>query len=94
MGKYNQLKYLKKTRARVNHQCSYCGGTILAGEYYYREAIRDKFLQSLHAKSFCPKCYEQHGEALLKMKRRNATISETVLRRLNTYFRNKNEEKS
>ena len=94
MGKYNQLKYLKKTKARVRHQCAYCGGTILPGEYYYREVIHDRFLQSLHSRSFCVKCYEQHGETLLKKKSRKAIVSKTISRKLNTYFGNehKNEE--
>ena len=96
MGKYNQLKYLKKTRARVHHLCSYCGETIFPREYYYKEAIRDKFLQFLHAKSFCIKCYEQHGEALLTMKVRKTVIPEAVSRKLNIYFgkKDKNEKKS
>ena len=59
MGKYNQLKYLKKTKARVTHECSHCEETILAGDYYYKEALRDAFLQSLNARSFCVKCYGQ-----------------------------------
>ena len=91
MSKYNQLKYLKKIKARVYHQCNYCGETIPPGEYYYREVIRDKFLHFLHARSFCINCYEEHGEALLKMKRKEAITSETSLRKLNTYFREKNK---
>jgi len=59
MGKYNQLKYLKKTKARVTHECSHCEETILAGDYYYKEALKDAFLQSLNARSFYVKCYEQ-----------------------------------
>jgi hypothetical protein len=40
MGKYNQLKNLKKTKARVTHECSHCEETILAGDYYYKEALK------------------------------------------------------
>jgi hypothetical protein len=68
MGKYDQLKYLKKTKARVSHQCSHCGDNILVKEYYYKEALRDKFLQLLNARCFCVKCYEQFGESLLTLK--------------------------
>lgn len=92
MSKYDQQKYLKKTKARVHHQCHYCGETVPPGEYYYGEAVRDKFLHNLHAKSFCINCYEKHGEeALLKMKRKETIISETGLKKLNTYFREKNK---
>jgi len=66
MGKYNELKYLKKTKARVNHQCNQCGVIIIIGDYYYRETEEDRFLQSLHAKGFCTKCYTQFGASLLK----------------------------
>jgi hypothetical protein len=44
MGKYDELKYLKKTKARVNHHCNQCGVTIVAGDYYYRETEEDRFL--------------------------------------------------
>jgi len=40
--------------------------TIVAGEYYYKETEADIFLQSLHARSFCTKCYEQFEASLLK----------------------------
>jgi len=50
MSKYNDFKYLKKTKARVNHICSNCGEEINPGSYYYAESIKDKFLHSLHAK--------------------------------------------
>ena len=66
MGKYDELKYLKKTKARVNHQCNQCEVTIVAGDYYYRETEEDRFLQSLHARSFCTRCYEQFGTSMLK----------------------------
>jgi hypothetical protein len=66
MGKYDHLKYLKKTRARVNHTCSRCGKTINASSYYYAESTKDRFLQSLHFKKFCAKCFEEYGETLIK----------------------------
>jgi len=68
LGKYNQIKYLKKTKARTVHQCDMCNGTIEPGEYYYAETQKDKFLHSLHAKRFCSRCYEKYGDRLLSIK--------------------------
>jgi len=59
MSKYDALKYLKKTKARVSHTCSRCGKEIEPNSVYYIEAIQDRFLQRLHAKKFCANCYEQ-----------------------------------
>ena len=58
MSKYNHLKFLKKTKARVEHQCNQCGSIIPKDEFYYAEELKDKFLHSLHRKKFCNKCYE------------------------------------
>lgn len=66
MSKYNQLKFLKKTKARVNHVCDKCGREIESNSYYYKEALQDKFLHSLHAKKFCAECYEKFGEILIR----------------------------
>ena len=70
MGKYDQIKYLKKTKARTAHQCDMCNRAIEPREYYYAETLKDRFLHSLHAKHFCSKCYERYGDELLFMKRR------------------------
>jgi len=56
MGKYNQLKYLKKTKARVNHICSKCEKEIELGSFYYAERFRDKFLHTIYPKRFCAEC--------------------------------------
>jgi len=66
MGKYSNLKFLKKTKARVNHICSKCGKKIESGSFYYAETIKDKFLHSLHAKKFCVECYEKFGDKLIR----------------------------
>jgi len=66
MGKYNQLKFLKKTKARVNHMCDQCGKEIASNNFYFKEIVRDKFLHSLNAKKFCVECYEKFGENLIK----------------------------
>jgi len=69
LEKYDQIKYLKKTKARVAHQCHMCNGTIEPGEYYYAETEKNKFLHSLHAKRFCSRCYEEYGDQLLSIKK-------------------------
>jgi|GEM_PF-1326377 hypothetical protein len=85
MGKYNHLKYLKKTKARVNHQCNHCGEPILAGEEYYKEAFKNKFLQFLNARCFCLKCYEQSEESLITIKSRKLSRNEKS-EKLNSFF--------
>lgn len=55
-SKYDSLKRLKKTKARVDHSCSQCGATIAKGEIYFREEIAGRFLHNLHAKKYCHKC--------------------------------------
>jgi len=60
MGKYDNLKFFKKTKARVSHACLKCGQQINIGDYYYAEEIKDKFLYSLHRKKLCNKCYEEN----------------------------------
>lgn len=60
MSKYGNLKFFKKTKARVNHICMQCGKQIDVGDFYYTEALKDKFLHSLHRKKFCIKCYEEY----------------------------------
>lgn len=66
MGKYDHLKYLKKTKARENHTCYRCGKTINVNDHYYSESMKDRFLQSLHSRKFCTECYEEVGEMLIK----------------------------
>ncbi len=44
MGKYDQLKILKKTKARTNHICNICGNVMPAGDFYFKEHIQDKLL--------------------------------------------------
>jgi protein-arginine kinase activator protein McsA len=65
MGKYNQLKFLKRTEARVNHICSKCGKEIESGSFYYAEKLRDRFLHIPYAKKFCAECYENFGDRLI-----------------------------
>ena len=57
MGKYDDLKILKRTKARTNHFCNKCGTAININEFYYAEVLKDKFLHTLNRKKFCEKCY-------------------------------------
>jgi len=77
MGKYDHLRYLKKTEARTTHRCDLCNALVEPREYYYVETIDDKFLHSIHAKRFCPECYEKHGEQLLDLKEEREEKSKT-----------------
>lgn len=58
VSKYDNLKFFKKTKARVNHICVRCEQQINASDYYAEE-IKDKFLHSLHRKKLCNKYYEE-----------------------------------
>lgn len=63
MSKYNNLKIFKETKSRANHICSNCKTQINAGDIYYPEEIKDKFLHSLHRKKLCKKCYQGINES-------------------------------
>lgn len=56
MSKYNNLKFLKETKARVLHVCDECGKKIKAGEIYYRESIGKVNAPGIKLKKFCYKC--------------------------------------
>lgn len=59
MGKYDNIKYFKETKARAINICSNCGAQINPGEIYYPEEMGNKFLHSLHRKKLCKNCYEK-----------------------------------
>ena len=44
MSKYNNLKFLKRTKARVNHKCDRCGKLINPGDFYYAETLKQVFI--------------------------------------------------
>jgi hypothetical protein len=70
MGKYTHLKVLRKTKARTQHICNRCNKIILAGDFYYKEHIEDKFLYALNASKYCVSCYENDGNDLLLWQRK------------------------
>jgi len=61
-------KYLERTQITVTeeYQCNSCGDTI-TGNYYYKEIAKDHFLQWMHPRRFCVKCYEKFGDDLMIM---------------------------
>jgi len=85
MSKYNELKYLKKTKSRFNHQCSRCKEIIIAGDYYYKESLKDARLQLPNAESFCAKCYEQFKESLLRTKGKRRRIENEKSKKLSDF---------
>ncbi len=64
MSKYDALKFLKKTKARIWHTCDECGEEIEAGEIYYAESIGRVRAPNIKLKKFCRKCYEKGEEGL------------------------------
>lgn len=66
MSKFDALKILKQTKARVDHLCSCCGQGITKGEVYFLEHIGAPFLHVVNAQKFCAACVDRHGEKLLK----------------------------
>jgi len=65
MNKYNNLKFLKRTKARVSHKRDKCEKIINPGDFYYAETLKDKFLHTLYNKKFCESCYKKYKNNLL-----------------------------
>ena len=65
MSKYNSIKFLKKTKARISHICEYCNQEIKKGEIYYPESIGRINALGVKLRKYCIKCYEKYGDKLL-----------------------------
>ena len=65
MSKYDALKFLKKTKARIQHICESCNREINKGEIYYSESIGRVNAPGVKLRKFCNNCYEKHGNKLL-----------------------------
>jgi ribosomal protein L33 len=64
MSKYNSLKFLKETKARIFHTCDKCSEEIKKGEIYYSESISKVNAPRIKLKKFCYKC----GKKLLNLR--------------------------
>ena len=67
MSKYNTLKILKKTKARISHLCNKCNKEIQSGEIYYAESIGKINAPGIKLRKFCVICYHKYGGDLLKL---------------------------
>ncbi len=67
MSKYDSLKFLKKTKARISHACDNCRVEIKKGEIYYPESIGRVNAPRIKLRKFCKKCYEKHEGKLLSL---------------------------
>lgn len=65
MSKYDSLKFLKETKARIPHICDNCGNGIEKGEIYYSETIEKVNTIGIKLRKFCNQCYAKHGKTLL-----------------------------
>jgi len=67
MSKYDSLKFLKETKARIVHVCEKCGKEIKKGEVYYSESIGRVNAPGIKLKKFCYKC----GKELLSLQEKS-----------------------
>jgi hypothetical protein len=65
MSKYEALKFLKETKARIPHVCDRCGEEIEKGETYYPESTGRVKALGIRLRKFCKECYQTRGEKLL-----------------------------
>jgi hypothetical protein len=63
MSKYNALKILKKTKARIGHRCQNCGSIITIRKFYYSLQLNERVnCPGFHRKEFCEDCYHKFGK--------------------------------
>ena len=68
MSKYDNLKFLKETKARKPHLCDKSGQIIENGKIYQRESMGKVNVPGLKLRGFCVKCYQEHGDKLIAVK--------------------------
>ena len=56
MTKYESLKFLKETKARIAHICCSCGTEIRTGEIYYAESIGKVNAPGIRLEKYCYDC--------------------------------------
>lgn len=60
MSKYDNVKFLKETKARNLYICERCGLEIKVGETYYKESIGKINAPGIKFKKFCYKCSKSY----------------------------------
>ena len=70
MSKYDNIKFLKETKARKPRICDKCGCGIESGKIYYKESIGKINVIGIKLNGFCEKCYQEQGNKLIA--RRNS----------------------
>ena len=68
MSKYDDLKFLKETKARNSRVCDKCGQNIERGEIYYKESVGKVNAPGLILGGFCARCYQEDSDKLLTAK--------------------------
>ena len=66
MSKYDSVKFLKETKARISRRCDRCNGDIAKGNAYYKESVGRINTIGMTLKGFCAKCHAELGTSLLK----------------------------
>ena len=65
MSKYDNLKFLKETKARNSRVCDKCGQIIESGQIYRKESVGKVNAPGLKLRGFCAKCYQEYGDKLI-----------------------------
>lgn len=68
MSKYDNLKFLKETKARNSRVCGKCAQIIESGQIYHKESIGKVNAPGLVLRGFCARCYQEYGDKLLVLK--------------------------
>ncbi len=65
MSKYDNLKYLKETKARKSRACDKCVREIEKDETYFKESIDRVNIIGMKLRGFCDKCFREQGDKLM-----------------------------
>ena len=68
MSKYDNLKFLKETKARNFRVCDKCGQIIESGQIYQKESVGRVNAPGLKLRGFCVKCYQEYGDKLIAVR--------------------------
>lgn len=62
MNKYDNLKFLKDTKARKPRTCDNCGHNIKKGTIYYKESIGKINAPGIILRGFCETCHVEQDK--------------------------------